>query len=142
MPSGIEFVVNLRHRHCDYSEFQVDQIPCHHVLACCVNQHLDWKQYVHEVYRMEEIRKVYRTRFRLLENLTTWPMHQEPRLIPNSHLKRVTKGCPKKTRFLNEMDMCDMHGPRRCRLCGGEGHSRSRCPHRAGSNASGSALNP
>ncbi|XP_029153316.1 uncharacterized protein [Arachis hypogaea] len=53
--------------------------------------------------------------------------------------ERVSKGRPKITRFLNEMDMRDMHGPRCCRLCGGEGHNRSRCPHRAGPSAGGSA---
>ncbi|XP_025665054.1 uncharacterized protein [Arachis hypogaea] len=141
MPSGLEFAVNLRLRHCDCGEFQVDRIPCRHVFACCANQRLDWKQYVHEVYTMAEIRKVYRTRFRPLGNPTTWPVYQGPRLIPNPHLRRVAKGRPKKTRFLNEMDMRDLRGPRRCRLCGGEGHSRSRCPHRGGASASGSAPN-
>ncbi|XP_015963422.1 uncharacterized protein LOC107487318 [Arachis duranensis] len=89
--------------------------------------------------RMDEIRKVYRARFKPLGNPATWPVYQGPRHIPNPHLKRVSKGRPKITRFLNEMDMRDMRGPRRCRLCGGEGHSRSRCPHRAGPSAGGSA---
>ncbi|RYR28689.1 hypothetical protein Ahy_B01g052847 [Arachis hypogaea] len=66
---------------------------------------------------------VYITRFRPLENLTTWFVHQGPRLVPNSHLKRVTKGRPKKSCFLNEMDMHDFRGPKHCRLCKGEGHS-------------------
>ncbi|XP_015946668.1 uncharacterized protein LOC107471691 [Arachis duranensis] len=52
MPSGLEFAVNLRLQHCDCGEFQVDRIPCRHVFACCANQRLDWKQYVHEVYTM------------------------------------------------------------------------------------------
>ncbi|RYQ94420.1 hypothetical protein Ahy_B08g089322 [Arachis hypogaea] len=141
MPSGLEFAVNLRLQHCDCGEFQVDRIPCRHVFACCANQRLDWKQYVHEVYTMGEIRKVYKTRFRPLGNPTTWPVHQGPRLVPNPHLKRVAKGRPKKTRFLNEMDIRDLRGPRRCRLCGGEGHSRSRCPRRGETSASGSAPN-
>ncbi|XP_025685424.1 uncharacterized protein [Arachis hypogaea] len=139
MPIGIEYAVNLRQRYCDCGEFQTDRIPCRHVFACCANQRLDWQQYVHEVYRMDEIRKVYRARFKPLGNPTTWPLYQGPRHIPNPHLKRVSKGRPKITRFLNEMDMRDMRGPRRCRLCGGEGHSRSRCPHRAGPSAGGSA---
>ncbi|RYR65306.1 hypothetical protein Ahy_A03g011244 [Arachis hypogaea] len=141
MPSGLEFAVNLRLQHCGCGEFQVDRIPCRHVFACCANQHLDWKQYVHEVYTMGEIRKVYKTRFRPLGNPTTWPVHQGPRLVPNPHLKRVAKGRPKKTSFLNEMDIRDLRGPRRCRLCGGEGHSRSRCPRRGETSASGSAPN-
>ncbi|RYR37088.1 hypothetical protein Ahy_A09g042012 [Arachis hypogaea] len=80
-----------------------------------------------------------RARFKPLGNPATWPVYQGPRHIPNQHLKQVSKGRPKITRFLNEMDMRDMRGPRRCRVCGGEGHSRSRCPHRAGSSVGGSA---
>ncbi|XP_057734760.1 uncharacterized protein LOC130950259 [Arachis stenosperma] len=61
------------------------------------------------------------------------------RLDWQQDVHEVSKGRPKITRFLNEMDMRDMRGHRRCRLCGGEGHSRSRCPHRVGSSAGGSA---
>ncbi|RYR32917.1 hypothetical protein Ahy_A10g047442 [Arachis hypogaea] len=50
-------------------------------------------------------------------------------------LRRATKGRPKSTRYLNEMDSRDMCGPRRCTICGREGHSRSRCPQRAGSSS-------
>ncbi|RYR18617.1 hypothetical protein Ahy_B03g063237 [Arachis hypogaea] len=132
MPSGLEYAVNIRQRHYDCGEFQTYQISCRHVFACCANQRLDWQQYVHDVYR---------ARFKPLGNPTTWPVYQGPRHIPNPHLKRVSKGRTKITRFLNEMDMRDMCGPRRCRLCGGQGHSRSRCPHRAGSSASGGAHN-
>ncbi|RYR61207.1 hypothetical protein Ahy_A04g018347 isoform B [Arachis hypogaea] len=46
--------------------------------------------------------------------------------------RRTTKGIPKSTRYLNEMDSRDVRGPRRCTICGREGHSRSRCPHHAG----------
>ncbi|RYR41658.1 hypothetical protein Ahy_A08g038068 [Arachis hypogaea] len=59
--NDLGFVVNLRLWHCDCGEFQVDRIPCRYVFVCCANQHLDWKQYVHEVYTMGEIRKVYKT---------------------------------------------------------------------------------
>ncbi|RYR26315.1 hypothetical protein Ahy_B02g060546 [Arachis hypogaea] len=71
MPSGMEYAVNLRQQYCDCGEFQTDRIPCRYVFTCCANQRLDWQQYVHEVYRMDEIKKVYRTRFKPLENPTT-----------------------------------------------------------------------
>ncbi|RYR34683.1 hypothetical protein Ahy_A10g049682 [Arachis hypogaea] len=35
MPSGQEYAVDLRRRQCDCGDFQVDRIPCRHVLACC-----------------------------------------------------------------------------------------------------------
>ncbi|RYR67431.1 hypothetical protein Ahy_A03g013781 [Arachis hypogaea] len=106
--------------------FVVDQILYRHILSV-----------VHEVYTMGEIQKVYRTRFRPLEILTTWPVHQGARLVPNFHLERVTKGRSKKICYLNEMDMCDLRGPRHYKLCGDEGHIQSRCLHRSGASASG-----
>ncbi|RYR42420.1 hypothetical protein Ahy_A08g038897 [Arachis hypogaea] len=80
------------------------------------------------------------------KNPTTWLVHQGPRLVPNSYLKRVAKGRPKKTRFLNEMDIHDLRGSRRCRRCGGSGKftgglSRSRCLCRGDAIASGSSPN-
>ncbi|RYR13647.1 hypothetical protein Ahy_B04g070530 isoform A [Arachis hypogaea] len=118
---------------------QVDRIPCRHVFACCANQRLDWKLYVHDVYKMDQVRRVYRARFRPLGNPTTWPAYNGPRYVPNPYLRRVSKGRPRMTRFLNEMDTRMLRRPRRCTLCGAEGHSRSRCRRSAGTNANGDA---
>ncbi|XP_025631056.1 uncharacterized protein [Arachis hypogaea] len=135
MPSGVEYAVDLRRHRCDCGEFQVDRIPCRHVFACCANQRLDWQVYVHDVYKMDQIRRVYRARFRPLGNPTTWPAYNGPRFVPNPFLRRVAKGRPRMTRFLNEMDTRMLRGPRRCRQCGAEGHSRSRCRQARGNNA-------
>ncbi|RYQ99285.1 hypothetical protein Ahy_B07g087193 [Arachis hypogaea] len=110
MPSGTEYAVDLRRQRCDCGEFQMDQV-----------------------------RRAYRARFRPLENPTTWPAYNGPRFVPNPYLRRVTKGRPRMIRFLNEMDMRMLHGPRRCRQCGVEGHSRSRCRQSAGAGPSNPA---
>ncbi|XP_057730417.1 uncharacterized protein LOC130945728 [Arachis stenosperma] len=113
---------------------QVDRIPCRHVFACCANQRLDWRLYVHDVYKMDQVRRVYRARFRPLGNPTTWPAYNGPQFIPNPYLQRVEKGHPRMTRFLSEMDTRMLRCPRQCTLCGAEGHSRSRCRRSVGSN--------
>ncbi|RYR59263.1 hypothetical protein Ahy_A05g025113 [Arachis hypogaea] len=95
MSSGVEYIVNLRRQCYGCGEFQVDQIPC---------RHLDWQLYVHDVYKIDQVQRVYRARFRLLGNFTTRSAYHGPQFIPNPFLKRVTKGQPKMTRFLNEMD--------------------------------------
>ncbi|XP_025692760.1 uncharacterized protein [Arachis hypogaea] len=56
-PSGVEYTVDLRQQRCDCGEFQVDRLPCRHVFACCANQRLDWQLYVHDVYKMDQIRR-------------------------------------------------------------------------------------
>ncbi|RYR46727.1 hypothetical protein Ahy_A07g032507 [Arachis hypogaea] len=50
----------------------------------------------------------------------------------NPFLRRVSKGRPRMTRFLNEMNIRMLRAPRRCKQCGAEGHSRSRCRQRGG----------
>ncbi|RYQ91450.1 hypothetical protein Ahy_B09g097327 [Arachis hypogaea] len=96
MPSGVEYAVDLRRQRCD----------------------CDWQVYVHDVYKMDQIRRVYRARFRSLGNPTTCPSYSGPRFVPNPYLRRVAKGRPRMTRFLNEMDTRMLHRPRRCRQCG------------------------
>ncbi|RYR07408.1 hypothetical protein Ahy_B05g074751 [Arachis hypogaea] len=92
---------------------------------------------MHDVYRMTEVRKVYRFEFVPLGDAETWPAYQGPTLVANPALRRTSKGRPKLTRYLNEMDSRDMCGPWICRLCGRQGHSRSRCPQRAGPSGAG-----
>ncbi|RYR41098.1 hypothetical protein Ahy_A08g037496 [Arachis hypogaea] len=137
MTSGKVLVVDLARRRCDCGHFQVERIPCRHVIACCANQRLDWQLYVHDVYKMTEIRKVYRFEFTPLGDAETWPDYEGPTLVANPALRRTSKGRPKLTRYLNEMDSRDMRGPRICRLCGAQGHSRSRCPQRPGPSGAG-----
>lgn len=90
--------------------------------------------YVHDVYKMDQVRRVYRARFRPLGNPATWPAYNGPRFIPNPYLRQVTKGRPRMTHFLNEMDTQMLRRPRRCTLCGAEGHSRSRCRQTGATN--------
>ncbi|RYR33596.1 hypothetical protein Ahy_A10g048203 [Arachis hypogaea] len=113
MPSGVEYAVGLCHRRCDCSEFQ----------------QLDWQVYVHDVYKMDQVRRVYRARFRPLKNPATWPAYHGPRLVGNPFLRRVAKDRPKMTRFLNEMDTHMLCRPRRCKQCGAKGHSRKWSPN-------------
>ncbi|RYQ84626.1 hypothetical protein Ahy_B10g104071 [Arachis hypogaea] len=61
MTSGKVLVVDLARQTCDYGHFQVERLPCHHVIVCCANQRLDWQLYVHNVYKMIKVRKVIYT---------------------------------------------------------------------------------
>ncbi|XP_057733987.1 uncharacterized protein LOC130949221 [Arachis stenosperma] len=132
MTTGKVLVVDLARRTCDCGHFQVERIPCRHVIACCANQRLDWQLYVHDVYKMTEVRKVYRFEFTPLGDPETWPTYEGPTLVVSPAMRRTSKGRPKLTQYLNEMDSRDMRGPRICRLYGDQGHSRSKCPQRDG----------
>ncbi|RYR12156.1 hypothetical protein Ahy_B04g069697 [Arachis hypogaea] len=92
---------------------------------------LDSQAYVHDMYKMDQ--------FRPLENPTTWPAYNGPRFVPNPFLRHVTKGRPRMTHFLNEIDTRMLRHPRQCRQCRDERHSRSRYRQTAGANADGDA---
>ncbi|KAL4343786.1 hypothetical protein AHAS_Ahas11G0113200 [Arachis hypogaea] len=71
MPNEKVLAVDLVQRMVDYRHFQVEKLPCHHVIACCSNQRLNWQVYVNDVYMMTEIRKVYKIEFLPLGDLET-----------------------------------------------------------------------
>nr|XP_025648152.1 uncharacterized protein LOC112743154 [Arachis hypogaea] len=83
MQDGSVYAVNLAQRHCDCGHFQVERLPCRHALACCANQRLDWQVYVHDVYKMSEICKVYRGEFVPMGNPSTWDRYEGANVIAN-----------------------------------------------------------
>ncbi|RYR54965.1 hypothetical protein Ahy_A06g030216 [Arachis hypogaea] len=85
---------------------------------------------------MDQVRTVYRARFRPLGNPTTWPVYHGPRFIGNPFLRWIAKGRPRMTCFLNEMNTQMLHGLRRCKQYGVEGHNHSRCRQCSGASAS------
>ncbi|RYR28615.1 hypothetical protein Ahy_B01g052760 [Arachis hypogaea] len=89
---------------------------------------------------MDEIRKIYQHEFVPVGHPSKWSADTEPQLISNSALRRGGKGRPKSTRYLNEMDIRQMRGPRQCNFCREESHSRSRCPHCLGSSSGGTTI--
>nr|XP_025648015.1 uncharacterized protein LOC112742994 [Arachis hypogaea] len=52
---------------------------------------LDWQLYVHDVYKMTEVCKVYRFEFTPLGDLETWPAYEGPTLVANPALGRTSK---------------------------------------------------
>ncbi|XP_072069298.1 uncharacterized protein [Arachis hypogaea] len=87
MTSRKVLVVDLERRTCDCGHFQVERLPCRHVIACCANQHFDWQLYVHDVYKMIEVRKVYRFEITPLGDPETWPAYEGPTLVANPALR-------------------------------------------------------
>ena len=81
----------MRERYYDYGDFQTDQYPCRHVIACSFNQYIDWQVYVDDIYRMDKICKVYKWEFGVMGYESTWPPYNGPRIHSNPQLKRIEK---------------------------------------------------
>ncbi|XP_025678937.1 uncharacterized protein [Arachis hypogaea] len=58
------YQVLLNEGTCDCGYFQALHLPCRHVLAACSHARLDWKSFIHPVYRIESVFNVYRSEFR------------------------------------------------------------------------------
>ncbi|RYR61428.1 hypothetical protein Ahy_A04g018603 [Arachis hypogaea] len=114
MSSGRVLVGDLALRRYNCGPFQVEQLPCCHVIACYPNQHLDWQVYVGDVYKMSEIRKIYTIEFVLLDDTEIWPDYPGLTMVANPALRQMSKGRPKSTRYLNEMNVWEMRGPWVC----------------------------
>ncbi|KAL4288307.1 hypothetical protein AHAS_Ahas19G0273100 [Arachis hypogaea] len=108
---------------CDCGYFQALHLPCRHVLAACSHARLDWKSFIHPVYRIESVFNVYRSEFR-------------PR--PNPRMMRVKRGRPVSSRIRNNMDDVEHNGEKQCRLCFQNGHTRRTCTALDGGGASSS----
>ena len=63
-----------------------------------------------DVYRIDEVCKVYKKEFGIVRNESTWCQYIGPKLYLDPALKHTVKGRPKSTCFLNEMDMCEIRG--------------------------------
>ncbi|RYR08119.1 hypothetical protein Ahy_B05g075669 isoform B [Arachis hypogaea] len=94
MDNGSIFTVNLAQRVCDCGHFQVERLPCRHVLACCANQRFDWQVYVNDVYKMSEIRKVYSAKFAPLGDPDTWPKYKGPKCTLCGEKSDSSSRCP------------------------------------------------
>ncbi|KAL4276790.1 hypothetical protein AHAS_Ahas20G0242400 [Arachis hypogaea] len=65
---------------------------------------------------MSEIRKVYKVEFVPLGDTETWPDYPRLTMVANPALRQKSKGHPKLTHHLNEIDSQEMRGPWVCCL--------------------------
>ncbi|KAL4315053.1 hypothetical protein AHAS_Ahas15G0146600 [Arachis hypogaea] len=130
--SQSRFRVYLRQRRCDCGYFQVLHYPCAHALTACAHARLDWQSYVDDVYRVENVFRVYQMEFPPLPDEEVWPPHEGQLLRSNPHLRRSMDGRPVSTRIRNEMDDVEPDPGKRCGICRQPGHTRRHCPHVTG----------
>ncbi|KAH1105604.1 hypothetical protein J1N35_009372 [Gossypium stocksii] len=126
------YTVNLTQRWCGCGKFQACRYPCSHVFAVCSHIHVDYNEYVDNVYKLTTIFKVYKHEIEALPNEMYWTKHTGPEFYPNPKLRRDPISRPQSTRIHKEIDIREPGQPKHCGLCRNKGHSRQTCPYTAG----------
>ncbi|RYR19159.1 uncharacterized protein LOC107633532 [Arachis ipaensis] len=131
--SQTSYRVRLTERTCDCGLLQSLHYLCHHALAACAAESIEWGHFVDPVYTMASVFRVYEREFLPIPNEKMWPPLYGARLKPNLAMKRKASGRPVSTQIRNEMDAIDC-AEKRCGLCHGEGHTRRGCPNESHSD--------
>ena len=68
--------------------------------------------------------------FHPIFNEDKWPLYDGPTIVPHESMKHIVSGCPKSTRFHNEMDVREGKTTIKCGLCKQLGNNRRSCRSR------------
>ncbi|XP_072084703.1 uncharacterized protein [Arachis hypogaea] len=117
------YQVLLDEGNCDCGYFQELHLPCRYILAACSQARIDWKGFVHPLYRMDSIFNVYKVQFRPIGHEDDWPSYDRP----NPRMMRVKKGQPVSSRIQNNMDDVEHTKEKRCGLCRQTSHTQKIC---------------
>nr|XP_029145714.1 uncharacterized protein LOC114924643 [Arachis hypogaea] len=129
--------VSLASRTCDCGYFQALHFSCQHALACCAYSRVTWSSYVHSVYQISSVFRVYQMGFTPPIPEGFWPPYDGPTVIPDPAKRRAREGRPRSTRIQTNMDEADPNQPKRCGLCRQPRHTRRSCPQLGGPSHTG-----
>ena len=89
---------------------------------------LDLTQFVHHLFQLDTLIKIYKNEFRSIRDVAQWPIMSEPMLLLDKSMIRW-HGRPRLSRIRNEMDWIEHRDEGlRCGLCRQLGHNRATCP--------------
>ncbi|XP_070030102.1 uncharacterized protein [Nicotiana sylvestris] len=73
---GIEFIVDLKKRTCDFLEFQLDELPCPHAIAAINKRYLQKSDYCSNLYSKETWLKTYEGHVNTVGDQKSWDIPQ------------------------------------------------------------------
>ncbi|CAA7045255.1 unnamed protein product [Microthlaspi erraticum] len=127
-------IVDLEQLKCSCGVFQIEKIPCSHVIAACVAARVDWSIYVSPLYTKESLYATWSQNVYPRLSDDEFEVKKEPCGIPNV---KVAPGRKKKSRWQTWLEMAmarkkgtkprKLHKKYRCSKCKQEGHTRPHC---------------
>ena len=115
--SGRTHRLNLHDKNCTCGKTLIYGFPCSHIIAACQHRCVDFQFFVQGYYTTQSYYDTWVSLFHLIFNEDKWPLYNVPTIIPPESMKRIGSGCPKSTRFHNEMDVKEGKITITCGLC-------------------------
>ena len=103
--SGRTHRLNLHDKNCTCGKTLIYGFPCSHIIAVCQHRCVDFQFFVQGYYTTQSYYDTWVSLFHPIFNEDKWPLYDVPTIIPPESMKRIGSGCPKSTRFHNEMDV-------------------------------------
>lgn len=117
--------VKLNYKTCTCRVFDLDQLPCAHVMAVCKFRNLDPYQYCSRYYYLATLKEAYSDSIHPVSSPENWEVSEEVRsrvvLPPGT---RRPCGRPGKRKISSQEEG---ESGRKCGKCGLSGHNRQRC---------------
>ena len=119
------YMVDLKNRTCTCKKFQIEEIPCCHVVAIIKHLHQDCYQYCSHYHEKETMLATYKETVYPIPSQDSWEIPQEIKEITvlQPHGKRQP-GRPQKRRKKGKSEYTKRH---KCSICRETGHKRSSC---------------
>ncbi|XP_047253556.1 uncharacterized protein LOC107844159 [Capsicum annuum] len=103
------YIININHDTCNCGRYQIDEIPCAHVIAVLKSKNIDVKEYGHycsELYRPNTIAKTYELPIVPMPGMKNWNIPQfinDKEIFPPKYKRPL--GRPKKGRHLKSSEL-------------------------------------
>ena len=110
-------------------------MTCSHVITMCKYVHVDYKQFINDVYKLNYVSNVYNRSFGQMKHASYWPKYEGPTMCHDPQIWKRKNDHPRSTRIHTKMDQREREQPKCCSLCKTVGHSKNKCPNTRGSTS-------
>ena len=94
--------VRLLENTCTCGKWEIYKIPCSHVIAVCIREHVNAMRYIDPCYTLQQRLATYSHDFCVPKDKSLWQEVANPKLYPDPEMLQ-DKGQPMSIRIRNEM---------------------------------------
>ncbi|XP_047258951.1 uncharacterized protein LOC107851978 [Capsicum annuum] len=127
-----KYIIDIDRGTCNCGQYQIDEIPCAHVIVILKSKNIDVKEYgcyCSELYRPNTIVKTYELPIVTMLDMKDWNIPQfvdDEEVLPPKYKRPL--GRPKKRRHLKSSESLTASS-NHCDKCKHAGHNRRKCDY-------------